>query len=157
MLWCLHKIMFVSGLIRKFKSMDAATWKLADLENIMKNDMGIRERPDQPVRVSFMVMLKGNVVFSRSYDDKDTKSGGKLANFFENLSGMGDEYTINHSRMIQFGAVLYEQPSEIGMPMAYLDSMTFSAHLKAKVKRGNHRGLIYRYVICQAMTTFKIL
>ena len=63
--------------------MDAATWKLADLENIMKNDMGIRERPDQPVRVSFMVMLKGNVVFSRSYDDKDTKSGGKLANFFE--------------------------------------------------------------------------
>ena len=137
--------------------MDAATWKLADLENIMKNDMGIRERPDQPVRVSFMVMLKGNVVFSRSYDDKDTKSGGKLANFFENLSGMGDEYTINHSRMIQLGAVLYEQPSEIGMPMAYLDSMTFSAHLKAKVKRGNHRGLIYRYVICQSMTTFKIL
>ena len=127
--------------------MDVATWRLADLEKIMKNEMGIRERPDQPVRVALMVMLKGQVVFSRSYDDKDTKSGGKLANFFENLSGMGDEYTINHSRMIQLGAVLYEQPSEIGMPMAYLDSMTFSAHLKAKVKRGNHRGLIYRYNI----------
>ena len=115
-----------------------------DLEQILKNDMGIRERPDQPVRVSFMVMMKGNVVFSRSYDDSDTKSGGKLAKFFENLSGMGDQYSINHSRMIQFGAVLYEQPSEIGMPMAYIDSMTWSAHLKATVKRGNHRGLIYR-------------
>ena len=127
--------------------MDAATWKLADLEMIMKNEMGIRERPDQPVKVSFMVMLKGQVIFSRSYDDSDTKPGGKLAKFFENISDMGDQYTINHQRMIQFGAVLYEQPSEIGMPLAYIDSMTFSAHLKATVKRGNHRGLIYRLVI----------
>ena len=127
--------------------MDVATWKLADLEMIMKNEMAIRERPDQPVRVSFMVMLKGQVVFSRSYDDSDTKPGGKLAKLFDNISGMGDQYSINHQRMIQFGAVLYEQPSEIGMPLAYIDSMTFSAHLKATVKRGNQRGLIYRLVI----------
>ena len=47
--------------------------------------------------------------------------------------------------MIHFGAVLYEQPSEIGMPMAYIDSMTMFADLKATIKSGNQRGFLYKY------------
>ena len=57
---------------------------------------------------------------------------------------MGDEYKLNHHRMVQFGGVLYEQPSEIGQPLVYMDSTSWSAHLKATVKRGNHRGLLFR-------------
>lgn len=132
------------GVIRKFKSMDPTTWKTADLENILSNAMGIRARADQPVRVHVSIQIKGTVVFSRSYDDSDAQEGGKLATFMEGLSDMGDTYSINHQRMVQLGAALYEQPSEIGLPIAYMDSTTVSASLEATVKRGNHRGLIFR-------------
>merc|ERR1719510_2932680 len=39
------------GLIRKFKTMDPATWKTEDLSNILMGQMGITARPEQPVRV----------------------------------------------------------------------------------------------------------
>ena len=42
-----------------------------DLEKIMKSVMKIRERPDKPVRASFTIMLKGQIVFSRCYDDSE--------------------------------------------------------------------------------------
>jgi len=134
------------GLIRKFKTMDPGTWKLDDLQNILSNEMGIRERPDQPVRVKITISVKGANVFSRAYDEKSAKEGGKLMEFFNSLSGMGDDYKINHQRLINVGSMLYEQPSEIGLPLAYISSMTASASIKATVKRGNNRGLIFRNV-----------
>ena len=94
--------------------------------------MGIREKPDQPVRVKVTIHVKGAVVFSRSYDENSAKSGGKLHDFFQQLKGMGDDYTINHQRMLQTGAGLYEQPSEIGLPLAYMSSMTVGAHIKVR-------------------------
>ena len=92
--------------------------------------MNIRERPDQPVRVKVTIHVKGVVVFSRSYDENSAKSGGKLHDFFQSIKGMGDDYTINHQRMLQTGAGLYEQPSEVGLPLAYMSSMTVGGHLK---------------------------
>lgn len=134
------------GLIRKFKTMDLNTWKTADLENILSSQMGIRERPDQPVRVAAMVMVKGAVVMSRSYDESSTEEGGKIAEFFKGLSELGDTYSINHQRAVQVGSMLYEQPSVIGLPVAYINSITTAASIQATVKRGNHRGLIFRNV-----------
>ena len=118
------------GLIRKFKTMDPATWKTSDLEKILSSDMNIRARPDQPVRVSVTIQIKGATVLHRTYDENDAKEGGKLAKFMENMSGLGDTYSINHQRAVQFGSLLYEQPSEIGLPLAYVDSLTWSAHLQ---------------------------
>jgi hypothetical protein len=118
------------GLIRKFKTMDPATWKTADLEQILKNDMNVRERPDQPVRVSATISVKGTIIAQRNYDDTSAQEGGNLATFFEGLSGLGDQYSINHQRVIQLGAMLYEQPSEAGLPVAFLSSSTFSGHLQ---------------------------
>jgi hypothetical protein len=134
------------GLIRKFKTMDPSIWKVADLQKIFFNDMNIKERPDQPIRVSIQWMLKGAVVMSRTYDENSAKEGGKLSEFMKGMMDMGDEYKLNHHRMVQFGGVLYEQPSEIGQPLVYMDSTSWSAHLKATVKRGNHRGLLFRNV-----------
>merc|ERR1719433_1384862 len=57
---------------------------------------------------------------------------------------MGDDYTINHQRMVQTGGALYEQPSEFGAPLAYVSSMTAGVSLKANIKRGNNRGLLFR-------------
>lgn len=134
------------GLIRKFKTMDPSVWKTADLENILSSEMNIRERPDQPVRVAVMIMLKGTVVFQRVYDETSTKEGGKITQFIESLTGLDDTYSINHQRVFQVGSLLYEQPTDIGVPMAYLNGMTTMADIKATVKRGIVRGLIFRDV-----------
>jgi hypothetical protein len=124
--------------------MDPGTWKVDDLQNIFNNEMNIRERPDQPVRVKITVMVKGAVVFSRAYDEDSAKEGGKLHDFFSSVKEMGDDYMINHQRMLQTGAALYEQPSEIGLPMAYMSSVAVGGNLKANIKRGNQRGLLFR-------------
>ena len=134
------------GLIRKFKTMDPSVWKTADLEAILSQEMNIRERPEQPVRVSVMFMLKGAVVFHRLYDEHSTEQDGKIGQFVESLTGLDDTYSINHQRAFQVGSLLYEQPTDIGVPMAYLNGMTTMGDIKATVKRGILRGLIYRNI-----------
>lgn len=132
------------GLIRKFKKIDPATWKTADLEKILSGDMAIRARPDQPVRAQITIMLKGVVVFHRFYDENALKEDGKLGSLMTNLKGMGSTYSINHQRAVQIGGFLYEQPTTLGLPMAVMSGVTIAGHLTATVKRGNHRGLLYR-------------
>ena len=39
---------------------------------------------------------------------------------------------------------MYEQPTELGHPVAYIDINTWSLNLRADVKRGNARGLMFR-------------
>ena len=132
------------GLIRKFKSMDPGTWKTNILDKILKQDMGIRERADQPVKVHIGIMIKGATVISRSYDDQSAGEGGRLQEFMSGFMDMGDQYNVNHVRAIQLQGLLYEQPSVIGLPLAYYRTMTMAFHLKATVKRGQSRGTIFR-------------
>ena len=56
---------FYQGIIRKFKSMDAGTWKTATLEKIFNDDMQIRARKDQPVHAYVKIMVRGAVAISR--------------------------------------------------------------------------------------------
>jgi hypothetical protein len=44
------------------------------------------------------------------------------------------------------GLTLYEQPTEAGSPMFFLNDLTFMASLKATIKRGLSRGVIFRDV-----------
>jgi len=134
------------GIIRKFKSMDAGTWKTATLEKIFNDDMQIRARKDQPVHAHVKIMVRGAVAISRSYDENSTKEGGKIAEFFKGIMDAGNDYKINHQRMLNFGSSVYEQPNEIGLPVAFFDSMTVLAQLKAHIKRATKRGVITRDV-----------
>merc|ERR1711963_1158026 len=126
------------------KTMDPGTWKTNILDKILRQDMGVRERPDQPIRVHIGVMVKGAVVISRSYDDQSAQEGGRLQEFMQSFMGMGDNYNINHVRAIQLQGLLYEQPSVIGLPLAYYRMMTMSFNLKATIKRGSSRGTLFR-------------
>ena len=49
---------------------------------------------------------------------------------------------INHQRMLQTGAALYEQPSEIGLPQAYMSSVTIGANLKVRSRIEKKNQLI---------------
>jgi len=134
------------GLIRKFKTTDPSTWKTADLEHILSGDMAIRERPDQPVRCGVSIMLKGSIVYHRVFDESDAGKDSKIMTLIEKFKDLGETYTINHQRALQLGSLLYEQPTNIGLPMGVMSSMTTIASLKATVQRGNARGLLYRDV-----------
>merc|ERR1712088_499091 len=132
--------------LKWFTTMDPTTWKTANLEKIFHDEMKIRARPEQPVRAWVQIMVKGAVVFSRSYDETSAMQGGRLREFFENFMAMGNDYRINHQRMFNLGNMLYEQPTELGHPVAYIDTNTWSLNLRADVKRGNARGLMFRHL-----------
>jgi len=132
--------------LKWFTTMDPTTWKTADLEKIFRDEMKIRARPEQPVRAWVQIMVKGAVVFSRSYDETSVMQGGRLREFFENFMAMGNDYRINHQRMFNLGNTMYEQPTELGHPVAYIDTNTWSLNLRADVKRGNARGLMFRHL-----------
>ncbi len=131
-------------LITKFKKTDPATWKTADLEKILYSDMAIRERPDQPVRVQITITLKNTIVFHRFYDDDSARPDGHIMKFIEQFKGLGNEYKINHQRALQIGGLVYEQPTPLGVPLASISSVVTLQSLRATVKRGSSRGLLYR-------------
>ena len=51
-----------------------------------------------------------------------------------------NEYNIY--RIDQFGSMVYEQPSEMGTPFAYIDSFTMSSNLNFHLKHYNERSMI---------------
>ena len=54
--------------------------------------------------------------------------------------------SVNYARAINLASALYEQPSNLGIPMAFMASMTAVGNIHAKIKRGSSRGLLYRDV-----------
>jgi hypothetical protein len=88
--------------------------------------------------------VKGTIVAHRQYDESDGEKEGKIGTFFSQIKDMGDAYSINHVRAINLASAVYEQPTNLGIPMATMSSMTAIAHITATVKRGNHRGLLFR-------------
>ena len=134
------------GLIRKFKTMDPNVWKVDDLANILQGQMGIKNRPEQPVRVQVTIAFKNNIVINRLYDSSSAQQGGSLQTFFAKLKDMGEEYSINHQRVLPVGSVVVEQPNVMGIPTSYVAAFTTMGHINANVKRGNARGTQFRTV-----------
>merc|ERR1719328_118575 len=134
------------GLIRKFKTMDPNIWKIDDLANILQGQMGITNRPQQPVRVQVTISFKSNIVINRLYDSSSAQQGGSLQTFFSKMKDLGNEYMINHQRVLPVGSVVVEQPNVMGIPTAYVAAFTTMGDIKATVKRGNSKGTQYRTI-----------
>jgi len=131
-------------LIRKFfMKMPENEWRIQDLQNVF-NSMNVALKPDQPVKVEFQVLLKDVVVLHKMFDEKAAEKGGELKEFMSSLQGTGNQYSINHQRVLQWGSAIYEQPTESGLPMAYASALTSLVSLEATVKRGLSRGVIFR-------------
>ena len=135
------------AMVRKFKKLPEAQWKLQDLAKLLAG-MGVQTKPDLPVRVEVLIWLKGTVVINRVYTEADTEEGGKLSDFIKDLQGAtaGNENIINYQRALMMGLTLYEQPTEAGSPMYFFNDFTTMASLKATIKRGLSRGVIFRDV-----------
>lgn len=130
------------SLIRKFKTSDPTLWKTGDLKSIF-TQMGIKERSDQPLRASVSISFKGVIVILRSYDDSETQEGGKLKNFMDQVQNLGNDYLINHQRVLNVGNVIIEQPTVVGIPVAKVNYVTTMMSLEAKLNRGQNRGTFF--------------
>lgn len=125
------------GLIRKFKSMDQQTWKTNDLESIFR-EMNIQQRPSQPVKVAYIIMLKNTIAFTGSFD---MNSPSKMTNFMDSLKTVVGR-PINHQRIFAGARFTLEQPTDIGLPAAYGISLHSMLSLKATPKYKSARGMI---------------
>ena len=130
--------------VRQMTIFNPQQWKVDELKSILFNEMKIRERPDEPVNVDLILMFKDNVVFQRHYDELSVGPGGSLYQFFMDFVSLGQEYNINSQRGLMWGSILYEQPTELGVPLNFMAGYTTLASLQAKVTRGQDSGALLR-------------
>ena len=119
-------------------------WKVDELKNILFSQMNIRERTEDPVEIDVIFMTKDDVVFQRHYSESSVLPGGNLYNFLMDIVSLGQEYSINQQRGIELGAIIYEQPTEIGIPMAYMSTVMSVISIQAKITRGQDSGALIR-------------
>ena len=129
-------------ILEKFKGVDKRKWKLDDLSQIL-TDLNIPLKQEQPLKLSAIIKLKGDIIFYKSYD---TETGDKLTDILKDIQGAKgpNTYEVDHQRALSFGTMLYEQPSETGLPIGYASTTTTMLSIKAKVKKGISRGLLFR-------------
>jgi len=130
--------------LRHFTYFNPDQWKVDELKDILFSQMQIRERALEPVEVDVIFMVKDNVVFQRYYNEDSVNPGGKLYNFFMDIYKLGQEYNINNQRGLMFGNIIYEQPTEIGKPMAYMAGVTSIGSFQAHITRGQDSGALIR-------------
>lgn len=121
--------------IRSMTFFNPEQWKVDDLKDILFSKMNIRERASEPVEVDLVFSVKDNVVFQRHYNEDSVAPGGKLYNFFMDIVALGQEYKINHQRGLRMSSIVYEQPTEYGVPMTYIAGVTTLASVQAEVSR----------------------
>merc|ERR1712180_470476 len=62
------------------------------------------------------------------------------------IKDLGQQYAINHQRVLPVGSVVVEQPNVMGLPTSYVAAFTTMGDIKASVKRGNSKGTQYRTI-----------
>ena len=133
------------ALLQKFSKMNKREWKLSDLESLLKS-MNVQLSSQKAVRVGITVSLKGTVILRKAYYGEADKASKKVMKLLNDLRGRGgkNNYNINHQRALTYGLDLYEQPTDAGTPMFYVNSMTTLFNLKATVNKGISKGVLFR-------------
>ena len=131
--------------LKKIQSINSRDWKLSDLKSGLEG-MNIVLKQEEPVRVGITVTLKGSIIMRRSYFSKADEADKKITELLNDLRGRGGKnaYNINHQRALTYGMEIYEQPTDIGTPMFYVNSMTSVVSLQAEVNKGLSKGVLYR-------------
>jgi len=130
--------------LRHFTYFNPDQWKVDELKEILFNQMQIREKPLEPVEIDVIFMARDNVVFHRYYSEESVNPGGNLFNFFMDIYSLGQQYNINNQQGTNFGTIVYEQPTEVGTPMAYMAGVTFMGSFQAQISRGQDSGAFVR-------------
>ncbi len=134
------------SLIRHMKSHDSTVWKLDDLANILRSEMVIKERPDEPIRLQVTFKFKGTIVLNYYRSEKNV-GGWKPEDVLEALSELNDvSYALNSHQLLPLGGIIYEQPTPIGISLATTTRGSTLSSFKGAYDRGSSLGRISQMV-----------
>merc|ERR1711970_1545779 len=112
--------------------------QIEKLKEILFTDLNIRERKDVPAKLTFFLMLRDNVVFEFHLQDKERElhmNFEKLQAFFYQIKSLSAAFDLNKHFGLAFATSLYEQPTDFGVPMAYVHEAVSMLGVGGKFKK----------------------
>jgi len=120
-----------SKLRKKIQDMYFDDWNFDDLKDILFDQMGVTERSEQKIKLELMISFKNTIIFQRHFDQES------FVEFFEYLISFRETFSFKKQLALTTGTVLYEQPSDIGFPVAFYAGMTSTVNLDFEVSNGD--------------------
>ena len=106
------------------------------LKELLFTNMNIRQRPNVPAKVDFVVMMRNNVVFEYHLMDTEIMSVmNNLNKYFNKLTTIHDVFNFNKHFGLTWDMFLYEQPTDFGVPMAYVSGATSIAGFVGEARK----------------------
>jgi len=112
--------------------------QIEKLKEILFTDLNIRERKDVPAKFTFFLMLRDNIVFEFHLQDKERELNmnfEKFQAFFHQIKSLSAAFDLNKHFGLSFATFLYEQPTDFGVPMAYVHEAVSMLGVGGKFKK----------------------
>jgi len=89
------------------------------LKDILFEQMKVREKSREPLRLELIMKIKDDVIFHQYWDENSFDSS--IAEFLKNAEKMikGGHISFNEDRLFDLPTTIYEMPTDIGLPVAY--------------------------------------
>jgi len=117
------------------------TFNSERLMDIMKNDLKIRERKDVPAKFSLLLTYFDNVVFEFHLEDSDLMTIKNWLNLetikdlLMRMKGLTALYNFRKHSGFAMMSYLYEQPTELGVPMVFEDEAFNMMNIMGKISK----------------------
>jgi len=121
---------------KKFLEMYFENRSFDDLRDILFEQMGMQERRKKEFRFELTVSLKDTQIFQQSFNEDS------FVEFFEYLTSFRENFSFKRQLAFTMGSVLYEQPSDIGFPVAYYAGMTSTLNVNLNVNKGENANYV---------------
>ena len=132
------------ALARRFLDLPQAEFRIEELADVFRS-MGIALKERQPVEVEIQILLKDVIVLHKLVTANDVEDEDReIRNILASLQQPGNEFNVIWQRVFKWGSYTYEQPTESGLPMLYFRTEQTFGSLKAIMKRGLSRGVLFR-------------
>ena len=132
------------ALARRFLDLPQAEFRIEELADVFRS-MGIALKERQPVEVEIQILLKDVIVLHKLVTANDVEDEDReIRNILASLQQPGNEFNVIWQRVFKWGSYTYEQPTESGLPMLYFSTIQTFGSLKAIMKRGLSRGVLFR-------------
>jgi len=125
------------GIVENFKNLFFnGKFEFEKLKQILFTNMKIKKHENAPAKVDFVLMMRDTVVFE--YHIHDTNMNNfvvKMKEFFNMLQKYQGFFNGNKHFGLSWEMFLYEQPTDFGVPMAYVSGANTIAGLFAETRK----------------------
>ena len=130
--------------VRRFLDLPHDEFRIEELADIFRS-MGIALKERQSVEVEIEISLKDVIILHKLFKADDVQAEDReMRNLLASLQRPGNEFNVIWQRVLKWGSYSYEQPTESGLPMLYFTTTQTIGSVKAVMKRGLSRGVLFR-------------